>query len=105
MTVGMIIKHRSSFSHGVDASNFLFANMSQATRVFNRLEKAVRAYHDRANDREKVFRFNYLNGSAAVDVGEISVISIETPFGKHADTVEDWNRKIGKLNKAARGEE
>lgn len=72
----------------------LFVDRASALEAYDRLSKAARDYHDRANDRQRFIELEALAGPATVDVTEIAAISVEDSFGDNEALIHAWNEKV-----------
>lgn len=79
------------FNENKPALSFLFANAENAERVHEQILNAAKEYHDRANDRERIIKFETVNGSSSVDVSQVSAMSMDDPMGKGAEALAVWN--------------
>lgn len=89
--VAMQIDFVSGFGGNPVRTQYLFADLALATAVFDTLKDATERYHNRANDRERMVRFDHLTGCAAVDVSCVAAIGIANELGEARAAVEAWN--------------
>lgn len=81
--------------------SFLYATMEEAKEVFDRMVQAAKDWDSRTNDRERFFTFTYMHGEGSICISEAMSMEIENPFGEHAEILEDWNIRIGRLQAMA----
>ncbi len=99
---GLIIE-QATIMGSCSRTCFLFANKDDALFVHERLKDATTRYHDRANDRERIFTFDALTGPASIDVSSISAFWIDNALGDGRAEQEEWNRQIGKMRRLGEG--
>lgn len=102
MTLQLQIDFRAGLGASPAKVSCLFADMAEAQAVSDILAEAAKAYHDRANDRERLVSFKHLTGTAVVDVSEINSIAIDDALGEHRAEVEAWNVGCAELHAAGR---
>lgn len=102
MVVGFTINFRSSFGQAAAQAHFLFASADEARAALDQLHEAAKAYHDRANDREKLHLFEHMTGSASVDVSEIVSMAIDDALGENRDLLQAWNIGIAQIHATAK---
>jgi hypothetical protein len=104
MTVcALVIDHRAGIGSGTIRGVYAFGDFDAARAVHDELVAAVGKWHDRANDRDRMFTFHSLGSIASVDVSEIAAVGIDNSMGEHREKHEDWAAHCGRLNALASG--
>ena len=85
---------RPEYSGEGKTVSFLFPDADAAATVQGQLVKAAEDYHDRANDRERLFSFETVHGPSSVDVSGIASVGVEDPLGKGAEANTAWNKAL-----------
>lgn len=97
MACVLILDLAGNFSGAPVRQQYLFADLETARTVQKTLVVAAKAYHDRSNDREKMFTFEHLTGPASIDIASLLSAGVDDPFGPQRAVVEEWNTEMGKL--------
>lgn len=91
----LIYQGIGTFDSKAVQTTHLFVDKPTALEVFENLKKAITDYHNRSNDREKLFTFECMNGPTAIDVSHIACVGVDDlldPEVKQA--LFEWNQAI-----------
>lgn len=55
---------------------------------------AAKSFHDRTNDRERMFTFEDVSGPVTLDLSEITAIGVDDPMGRAKDALGVWNKAM-----------
>ena len=98
MSVALLIYQNPGFNSNVTMTQHLFVTRAEADAVFEQVHAACKAYHERANDREKFVNFLCVNGPTAVDVSCIITIGVDDPMEETANAaLKDWHRCVAEI--------
>lgn len=95
--VALVIDQKGSYISGNIRTQHLFGSVEDATKAFDAVTAASKAYAARANDREEMVRFTCLTGVVAVNVTEIAAVSVDNALGENRAAVEAWNAGIAEI--------
>ncbi len=100
-TCALILDFAGGIGSGGIRQQYLMPDIDAARTVQSFLVGAAKAYHDRANDREKMVTFEHLTGPGTVDVSSLVAIGVDDPLGDRRAQVEEWNRAMGAMRRQA----
>lgn len=97
MTPAMLFIDFRAIIGSESRTTFLFDSGDLARAAQEMIAGAAKAYHDRANDRERLISFATSSGQSTVDVSDIHAIGVDDALGMAKPALEAWNAGVAEM--------